>query len=92
MIEGKEKLPETKCHKIFYWTTLIINILAGPLKALAIILFLLQNWRAPPSHFWISSVPYIFNVIGVCQIISGAILVHSVFKIHNFFKDRNDIK
>jgi hypothetical protein len=38
MIEGKEKLPETKCHKIFYWTTLITNIIAGPLKALAIFL------------------------------------------------------
>lgn len=37
-------------------------------------------------------IPFCFDLIGLCQILSGIVLLKSVISIRNFFKARNDLE
>jgi hypothetical protein len=91
-IEGKDPEPETRCQKCFYWSTLFLCCVGGPLKMIASATFRTKNMvqHVKPGKFLKIFVPVSFDLIGGCQILLGAILIYSVFQIRRFFKERND--
>ena len=76
------------CNKIGYWFIVVLTAIAGPFKAYGAIELRLYLLKATTlGKFWsVTS----FNLAGICMIFSGVILVRSVKKIHNFFKDHRD--
>ena len=91
LLEGKSEKPVTTCDRIFYWTMLALNFLAGFCTGLFLLFFRMQTiWRNQPALPWM---PTCFNVAQECvmvlQIYSGIILVRSVYKIRRFFVERN---
>jgi hypothetical protein len=70
-----------------------VTIAAVPLKISANTIFRVNTQlkhTVPSKFFKFVVIPVSFDLIGLCQVISGVILVQSVIQIRKFFKDRND--
>lgn len=67
-------------------------MLFGLLFAFAIYtLYMQEITRLAPADSWVTTLASTCSVAtGVCQTISGVVLIKSVFDIYNFFKQRGD--
>lgn len=91
---GEPENPETKYDRTKYNVLLFFSVIGGPCKALANAFVRIS--KQIPGHKAESDFmdkvgnPILFNIVGVCQIVYGVILIRSVVRIRRFFKQRKD--
>jgi hypothetical protein len=87
VIEGKPMPNETKTERCVYWVMLALNIISGPLKCYSYSVLFRYTFNAPkyPRDF---DVQVGYYLVIICQLISGVMLVYSVTKVSNFFRDK----
>lgn len=69
----------------------VLNILCGPAKWFAVSYFrtkVLLN-GGTLSSFMQVMVPVSFDLAGLCEVVSGVMLIQTVLKIRRYFKERN---
>jgi hypothetical protein len=89
----KEEKAETKWEKIWYWILLAVNIGSGPCKGLSDYMYRSIVWingTMQPTTMQSVYFAVLYDIPGVCEFISGSILIGSVFIIQKFFRDRNE--
>jgi hypothetical protein len=70
---------------------LIANVICGPCKALSVYILRRMTWitHERPSEFESAFLALLFDLAGVCEVITGVILITSVLAIHSFFKEND---
>jgi hypothetical protein len=87
-----DKIPTT-CEKMTYWFIMFLNILGPVIQTLATVSFRVAAEMDPtriPTKMNKIWVEIGWDLVGICQIISGIILVRGVNSIRSFFKEAGD--
>jgi hypothetical protein len=87
VIEGKPMPIETQTERTVYWVMLALNVISGPLKCYSYNVIFRDGLDAPKDKTDLD-VQASFYLVIICQLISGVMLVYSVTKIRNFFRDK----
>lgn len=93
MLEGKPKEETTMADKAGYWLMLALNILTGPAYTIAAGFyyadFLVQK---SVDKTLLRAKSSMGVLVALCSCVSSVILVKSVSRIRNYFKDKNAIE
>jgi hypothetical protein len=91
MLNGKPEEVETTCNKVNYWLLFLNNVISALAYGYSLIPYYRDKYvlfKEPKLGFVIYRIVATFWV-RICSIISGYILVVSVLRVKNFFKERN---
>jgi len=89
LLDGKHPKQNTKCDIIAFWTVIVLSILFPLLTMLVGIEYRLRELHGYNTGKWILISKNIsITGIGLIEVVSGIILVNSVYNIYRYFADR----